>query len=220
MELHPAELEIPQRYKLLIGSIIPRPIALVSTVDGAGRANVAPFSFFAGVGSNPMSLLLCPAHKPDGSEKDTLRNCAPRSEGGTGEFVVHIAHERQIRRVAASAEALPFGESEFALAGFQAVAWPEVGPPRVEGCPVAFACRTTGIVRTNPGAPAGGNVVLGEVFRVFVAEGVVDEALRVDPRAIAPVSRLGGLGYARLGEAFELPVGEAALSARVPFETA
>src|SRR3989442_10944436 len=89
MEIEPASISQPERYKLLIGCIVPRPIAFVSTVSPDGSSfNLAPFSFFNGVGSNPMMLLFCPANKPDGSEKDTLRNCKSMGEGGTGQFVV------------------------------------------------------------------------------------------------------------------------------------
>ena len=73
MEIDTSALDVRDRYKLLIGCIVPRPIAFVSTVSPDGRANLAPFSFFNGVGSNPMTLLFCPGNKPDGSEKDTLR---------------------------------------------------------------------------------------------------------------------------------------------------
>lgn len=217
MELDPAALPVRDRYKLLIGAVVPRPIALVSTISPDGRPNLAPFSFFAGVGSNPMSLLFCPANKPDGSDKDSLRNCLPPEEGGVGEFVVHIAHERLIRRVAAAAEELPYGESEFLLAGVEPIAWPGVRPPRVEGCPVAFACRTRWVQRTNPGAPAGGNVVLGEVFRVHADDAAIDERGRVDPAQLGAVGRMGGLGYCRTGERFELPMGRDALGAPLPF---
>ncbi|MFG0259094.1 MAG: flavin reductase family protein, partial [Phycisphaerales bacterium JB041] len=110
MHIDPKSLPTIERYKLLIGGIVPRPIALVSTQSVAGVLNLAPFSFFAGVGSDPMTLVFCPANKPDGPEKDTLRNCAPVAEGGTGRFVVNIAHERLARRLASTAEPLAFGE--------------------------------------------------------------------------------------------------------------
>jgi len=88
--LNPDELEIAERYKLLIGTIGPRPIAVVSTISVDGKPNLAPFSFFAGVGSNPMTLLFCPANDADGNEKDSLRNAKPASEGGTGQFAVSV----------------------------------------------------------------------------------------------------------------------------------
>ncbi len=217
MEFDPSSLEIRDRYKLLIGAIVPRPIAVVSTVSAAGARNVAPFSFFAGVGSNPMSLLICPANRADGSEKDTLRNCAPPEEGGSGEFVVGIAHERLIRRVAAAAEELPYGESEFALSGLTPAEWPGVRPARITECPVSFACRTRTIIRTNPGAPSGGNVVVGEVFRVHADGSILDDRMRLDQAALGAVGRMGGLRYCRTRETFDLPMGRAALAAPLPF---
>src|SRR2546426_1051574 len=166
MELDPQELSVAQRYKLLIGCIVPRPIAFVSTVSPDGRLNLAPFSFFNGVGSNPMTILFCPANKPDGGEKDSLRNCNPMSEGGTGEFVVNVATEEYERQVAACAEPLEYGESEFEMAGLHPTPSTVVRPPRLRESPVCFECRTVQVIRTNPGAPAGGNVVIGEVVHV------------------------------------------------------
>ena len=80
MEIDPLSLSVADRYKLLIGCVVPRPIAFVSTISPDGAPNLAPFSFFTGVGSNPLTLLFCPSNKPDGTEKDTLRNCAPAPE--------------------------------------------------------------------------------------------------------------------------------------------
>jgi flavin reductase (DIM6/NTAB) family NADH-FMN oxidoreductase RutF len=117
MEIEPSALEAPERYKLLIGAVVARPIALVSTISADGRPNLAPFSFFTAVGSNPMTMLFCPANLPDGSEKDTLRNAKPASEGGTGEFVVNVAVEPYATKVAGAAERLAYGESEFELVG-------------------------------------------------------------------------------------------------------
>ena len=89
-EIDTSAISQPDRYKLLIGLITPRPIAWVSTISPDGRLNLAPFSFFTGVGSNPMLVMFCPANKPDGSEKDSLRNAKPVGEGGQGEFVISI----------------------------------------------------------------------------------------------------------------------------------
>src|ERR1051325_3658365 len=100
MEIDPAKIALENRYKLLIGCIVPRPIAFVSTISPDGRLNLAPFSFFNGVGSDPMTLLFCPANKPDGSEKDSLRNAKPIAEGGLGEFVVNLASEPYATKVA------------------------------------------------------------------------------------------------------------------------
>ena len=211
MELTASDLTPRERYRLLIGCIVPRPIALVSTLSPEGRPNLAPYSFFNGVGSDPMTLLFCPANGPDGAEKDSLRNCKPRDEGGTGEFVVNVALESYRRQMAAAAEPLPYGESEFELTGLATAPSRVVAPPRLADSPVAFECRTLQVVRTNPGVPTGGNIVLGEIVHLYVSDELVDDHLHVDPARLPAVGRLGGLSYCRISERFELPRGRAAL---------
>ena len=213
MHIDPAALASADRYKLLIGAIVPRPVAFVSTVSPGGRANLAPFSFFAGVGSNPMTLLFCPANKPDGTDKDTLRNCLPAAEGGVGEFVVNIAPLAIARRLAACAEDLPFGESEFSLAGLTPAPSHSVRPPRVAECAIAFECATHQVVRTNPGAPAGGNIVIGRVVHVVAADGLVNERYHVNPDILDAFGRMGGTGYCTSRDRFSMPMGRAALDA-------
>jgi flavin reductase (DIM6/NTAB) family NADH-FMN oxidoreductase RutF len=211
MEIDPARLAVPDRYKLLIGCIVPRPIAFVSTISPDGRTNLAPYSFFNGIGSDPLSLLFCPVNKPDGTEKDSLRNAKPVVEGGTGQFVVNAAVEAYAPRVAAAAEALPYGESEFDLAGLAPAASRVVCAPRVAMSPVSLECETTHVVRLNPGKAGGGNVVIGRVVWIHVADGLVDERLRVDPAKLAAIGRMGGTAYARTRDLFDLPSGRAAL---------
>ena len=215
MLISPADLAQPDRYKLLIGLIVPRPIALVSTISTVGKLNVAPFSFFAGVGSSPMTLLFCPANKDDGSEKDSLRNAKPTSEGGVGEFVVNIVSESIARQMAACAEPLPFGESEFDLSGFTPAPSAVVRPPRVAESPASFECRTLQVIRTNPGGPGGGNVVLGEVLRIHIRDELVNDRLHTDPAKLAAIGRMGGTGYVKTADPnsrFELPMGKKALA--------
>lgn len=211
MDLDPASLSPQDRYKILIGCVVPRPIAWVSTVSLAGLPNLAPFSFFAGVGSDPMTLLFCPANTPEGTEKDSLRNAKPASEGGTGEFVVNIVSHELARKMAATAEPLPYGESEFTLAGLEMAASVVVRAPRVALSPVSFECRTLQVIRTNPGVPGGGNVVLGQVVHVHVRDALVNERLHIDPAALDAVGRMGGLGYCTTHDRFEMPMGRRAL---------
>lgn len=217
MQIDPATLPARDRYKLLIGGIVPRPIAVVSTISPDGRTNLAPFSFFAGVGSEPMALLFCPANGPDGAEKDTLRNAKPAAEGGTGEFVVHAATEAIVRQVVAAAEPLPYGESEFERLALPTAPSSRVRPPRWTASPLAFECVTRQVTRLAPGVPAGGNVVLGEVVAIHVDDAILGEKLRIDPGRLAAVGRMGGFGYCRTRERFELPAGLEALGLADPF---
>jgi flavin reductase (DIM6/NTAB) family NADH-FMN oxidoreductase RutF len=212
MEWNPSDLAPRDRYKLMTGLIVPRPVAFVSTVSPDGRFNLAPFSFFNGVGANPMTVMFCPANRPgDGQDKDTLRNCRPEDEGGVGEFVVNAAVAAYRREVAASAEALDFGESEFELVGLTPAPSRVVKPPRVAEAPWAFECRTVQVIRTNPGAPGGGNLVLGRVVHIWVRDGLVDDGLHVDAGALDALGRMSGFGYCTTRDRFEIPPGRAAL---------
>jgi flavin reductase (DIM6/NTAB) family NADH-FMN oxidoreductase RutF len=197
----------------MIGAIVPRPIAVVGTCDAEGRPNLAPFSFFTGAGSDPMTLVVCVANPPSGAgEKDTLRNAKPVTEGGTGEFTVSVATESNILRVVACAEPLPHGESEFDLAGLTPVPGTVVRAPRLAESPVAFECRTLQVVRLAPGRVGGGNLLVGEVVRAHVADGLASERMHVDAALLAAVGRMGGLDYCVTRERAAIPAGRAALT--------
>ena len=218
-EIDPSTLSATERYKLLIGCVTPRPIAFVSSVSPDGRSNLAPFSFFNAAGADPMTLLFCPVTTPEGGDKDTLRNVLPEAEGGTGEFVVNVAVEAYARQLSATATPLPYGESEFEMAGFTEAKSRRVRPPRVLESPVSFECVTTHVIRLAPGVPTSGNVVLGRVVHVWIREDVVDERLRVDPARLATIGRMGGPTYCRTRERFEMPRDPSALDAPPPFDT-
>jgi len=212
MELNPDELNRAERYKLLIGCIVPRPIAFVSTISPEGRPNLAPFSFFNGIGSDPMTLLFCPGHRPDvDAEKDTLRNCKPIEEGGTGEFVVNAATEDYSQHVAAAAEPLDYGQSEFDAVGLNATPSVKVKPPRVAESPWAFECRTLQVFHIDPASPDAGNVVIGRVVHVFIRDDLVNERMYVDPEKLRAIGRMGGRGYCTTRDRFEMQRGLGAL---------
>lgn len=212
MDIDPATISPADRYKLLIGGIVPRPIAWVSTIAHDGRTNLAPFSFFCGVGSDPMTLLFCPANKPDGSPKDSFLNARLLADGGTGQFVVNVVPERLGRAMALCAAPLPFGDSEFHMPeveslGITAAPSSKVRPPRVSQSPISFECHTLQTIRTNPDAPAGGNIVLGEVIHVHIDDAIVNSRLHIDPAALDAIGRMGGTAYARTRDRFDMPMG-------------
>jgi len=210
MEFNPEMLQVQDRYKLLIGSITPRPIALVSTVSPEGQINLAPFSFFTGVGSDPMTVLFCPANNEHGQDKDTLRNCRKPPAGGTGEFVINLACEGYIRKVAAAAEPLAYGENEFDFVGLNMAPSTAVEPPRVAESPVCFECRTIKVLSTGDKA-FGGNIVLGKVLHVFVQDDLIDDKRRIDQEKLGTIGRMGGYRYCRTSDQFEITPGKAAL---------
>jgi len=207
-ELDMAKLTQPERYKLLIGLITPRPIAWVSTVSLQGRPNLAPFSFFNGVGSSPMLVMFCPANKMDGTEKDTLRNAKPVSEGGQGEFVINLVGHALGPAMSVTAAELAYGESEWELAKLETEPSAMVRPTRVRLSKACFECRTVQVVRTNVGQPGGGNIVLGEVLHVACGLGVLNERLHADAAELDNVGRMGGPNaYCTTREGYEMERG-------------
>ena len=214
MEIDIPSLAQPDRYKLLIGLIVPRPIAWVSTVSRDGRANLAPFSFFNGVSSEPPALLFCPANKSDGTIKDTLRNILESSRDGTGvggQFVVNIVPHGLRGEMSASAEELPYGESEFELAGLTRAGSRVVGCPRVAEAPACFECEAMQVIRLAPGAPGGGNVVIGRVLWAHVRDDIMNERHHIDPAKLDALGRMAGMSYCTTRERLDVPWGSEAL---------
>jgi flavin reductase (DIM6/NTAB) family NADH-FMN oxidoreductase RutF len=217
MELDPQTLTPEQRYKVLNGLVVPRPVAFVSSQAPDGALNLAPFSFFNVASVDPMVVMICPLTRPDGTEKDTLRNARPEAEGGLGEFVVNAAVERYLEQLSACAEDLPRGESEFELTGLTPAPSAVVRPPRVAESPLAFECRTLEIRPLAPGRPMSGTLILGEVVHVHVDDALMDEGLRVKQAAFDVLGRMGGLTYCRTTALFDFPRGRAALTTPRPF---
>ena len=135
MEFDPSEVRPSVFYQHMIHSIVPRPIAWVSTVSKEGVSNVAPFSYFTGVGSRPPTLLFCPANTRDGKPKDTLRNIRD-----VGDFVVNIVSFDLAEQMNASAAELPPDESEFDANGLTVMPGKRVKSPRVVESKVHFEC--------------------------------------------------------------------------------
>ncbi len=202
LSFNPAECQQRQNYKLMTGIIVPRPIALVSTMSRDGVANLAPFSFFSGVGSAPPTVLFCPAlraSEPDGpgAKKDTLRNVEE-----TGEFVINVVSEAMAAGVNASSTEAPPEVDEFPLSGFTPVASQVVRPYRVSESPAQMECKLLQVIYTGH-APASGVIVLGEVVRFHVREDLV-ENFRVDPAGLDAIGRMAGNTWVRTRDRIEI----------------
>lgn len=191
-----ADLEPRQRYKLLCGLVVPRPIAWVTTLSPDGTVNAAPFSFFNVFSEDPPLVVLGLQHKADGSPKDTTRNIA-----ASGEFVVNVVDEQMAEAMNITATEFPAGESEPLAAGLELAASRLVKPPRLAAAPAALECRRTVSLAFGPHR----ELLVGEVLGVHTRAGIVDPAtLSVDFAALRPVGRLAGNGYARQRDTFEL----------------
>ncbi|NAW33566.1 flavin reductase family protein [Halomonas alimentaria] len=184
-------------YRLLSGSICPRPIAWVSTLNAAGNANLAPFSFFNVVSVNPPVLGFSPLLDGDANPKDTIRNL-----GEVAECVVHISGEGLVQEMNATSAGLEHGADEFVHAGLEKVAMPGVSVPRVAGAPVAFGCRLREILRFG-GQPLAGNLVLAEVVSIHIDDALWD-GRHVSAEGLRPIGRMAGNDYARCSDLFEV----------------
>ena len=185
-------------YKLLIGAIVPRPIALVSTVSPEGIRNLAPFSFFTGISSKPTLICFCPGPRPAGARKDTLRNISM-----TKEFVVNVVSEDIAEAMNLTSGEYPPEADEFVIAGLTPVASDLVKPPRVAESHVNMECRLYLTIEFSE-EPGGGNLVIGEVVRFHVDDRLV-ENYKIDPDKLRPIGRMGGpTSYTRTRDRFDM----------------
>ena len=191
-----AELAPKERYKLLVSLVVPRPIALVSTVSRAGVVNAAPYSFFNVFSEDPALVVLGLERKPEGALKDTTQNIRD-----TGEFVVNLVDEAIAEAMNLCAADVPATVSEPALAGLTPVPSQRVDAPRLAEAPASLECRRHVALEVGYGR----QLVCGEVLAVHVREGLVDPAtLRLDWQRYAPIGRLFADLYCRTHDVFEM----------------
>jgi flavin reductase (DIM6/NTAB) family NADH-FMN oxidoreductase RutF len=196
--LDPAQIAYNDIYKVMIGTIVPRPIAFVSTVDTAGIRNLAPFSYFTACGSNPPVVCFCTSVRSGPRPyKDTLYNIE-----ATGEFVVNIVSEEFAEQMNKTSAEVPPEVDEFVLSGLTSLASDLIKPPRVAESKVQMECRLHQIVRVSD-QPGGGILVLGEVLRFHVLESLLD-GYKVDPGKLKAIGRMGGPTYVRTMDRFDM----------------
>ena len=188
-------------YFALIQTVVPRPIAWVLSENSDGGQNLAPFSFFNLVCSDPPLLMLSIGKKADGSVKDTRRNIVER-----GAFVVHIAHAEQAQLVSASSVELPANDSELQRLALETVPFGTGPLPRLRACRIAFACELQQVIELGPLPQA---LILGLIKSVYIDEAIAGQdekgRLKIDIAQLAPLCRLGGDQYAELGTVLNIP---------------
>jgi flavin reductase (DIM6/NTAB) family NADH-FMN oxidoreductase RutF len=190
------ELSKQDRYKLLSGIVIPRPIALVTTLDANGAVNAAPFSFFNVFSEDPPLVALGLQHKPDRSPKDTTRNIQR-----DGEFVVNMVDEALATAMNDCAVDFPSGESELAALGLVTSPSIDIKVPRIAAAPFAMECKRSVSLAFGPGR----ELMVGEVLRIHAREGLVDaENMYVDLSAYRPIGRLFGNLYTYQRQSFAM----------------
>jgi flavin reductase (DIM6/NTAB) family NADH-FMN oxidoreductase RutF len=191
------KLNRKDRYKLMIGSILPRPIAWVSTMDEVGNLNLAPFSYFTAVCPEPMTLLFCPGVLPSGEKKNTWANIEK-----VPEFVINICNEDTAVAMNLSATVLPYGQSEFEWADVTPIASESIRVPRVAEAPISFECKLQQIVTVSD-RPGGGAAIFGEVQIVHVRDDIYQGGY-VHLEILRPIGRLAGAGYTKVSDTFEM----------------
>lgn len=185
-------------YKVMIGAIVPRPIAFVSTLGTDGIRNLAPFSFFTAISANPPVICFSPMIRgSDSARKDTLRNIE-----ATREFVVNIVSENFVQQMNTCSGEYPPEVDEFEVSGLTPVPSDMVRPARVKEARVNMECKLVQVVHVSE-RQLGGSIVLGEVLRFHVDDTIVED-FRIDPDKLSAVGRMGGATYVRTTDRFDL----------------
>ncbi len=196
--LDPSELSERDSYKLLIGSVIPRPIAFVTTLSKSGVLNAAPYSYFNIVTANPPMISIS-AQRRNGERKDTARNAIE-----TGQFVVHVSDESYIGKINETAASVPPEQSEVRLAGLTPVPSQKIVVPGIAEAKIRLECMLEQAI------PLGGDsesracdLLIGRVVYFHLNESVYKDGY-VDPEELKAVSRLAGSSYSKLGDIFSI----------------
>jgi flavin reductase (DIM6/NTAB) family NADH-FMN oxidoreductase RutF len=200
LEIKTDMLEWRDAYKLLQGSVLPRPIAFVSSQDEKGIANLAPFSFFTVISANPMMVCFSPMRRgTDGAKKDTLKNIE-----GTKEFVINIVSEEFVQQMNDCATEFASDVDEFEASGLTKVESVAVKPSRVKESKVHLECVLDQVLHFGEEEAGAGSLVIGKVVHVQVADELYESG-RINSEKLNPVGRLAGATYTLpLAKTFEL----------------
>jgi flavin reductase (DIM6/NTAB) family NADH-FMN oxidoreductase RutF len=184
-------------YHLMTQTIIPRPIAWVLSLNEDKSHNLAPFSYFNAVCSDPPLMMLSMGKKPDGTTKDTVTNLPIGAE-----CIVHIAHAAQAEIVTKTAASMPYGDSEVTANNIELITHQDWPLPRIKDCPIAYYCK---VHSTQELGNTPQQLVFVEALSLYVDDRAVDEKdgrMTIDALAVNPLARLGAAQYANLGEVF------------------
>lgn len=199
MIIDPKDILFQETHKLMIGSIVPRPIALVSTISKEDRVNLAPFSYFNGVCSKPPTIVFCPARRGwDGKEKDTLVNIRE-----TEEFVVNIVSESFAEKMVACSTDFDPDIDEYEISNLSKINSKKIRPPRVEEAKISFECTLNQIVEIGDGGAGSGFIVIGTIVLFHVDDSVYDNG-KIKLKNLNPLGRLAGNSYSRTKDTFEI----------------
>jgi flavin reductase (DIM6/NTAB) family NADH-FMN oxidoreductase RutF len=197
LSIDPSKNTERENYKFLIGSIVPRPIAFVTTLSEEGIVNGAPFSYFNIVSSNPPMISLA-IQRSAGRQKDTARNII-----GLKEFVVHVVDEDNVEEINKTAASLPPNESEIELANLTIVESVKISVPGVKEAKIRMECILEQSLELGGQDSSGVDLIIGKVIQFHIEEEIYEKG-RIDPIGLGAVSRLAGTNYAKIGEIFSI----------------
>ncbi len=192
-----SKLHAEEAYRWIVGLVVPRPIAWVTTRDQKNVINLAPFSFYNAVSSKPPCLLFSITRKTNGDKKDTLLNIE-----ANGEFTVNIPDKDHAVLVNETSTELPYGESELERFGLKSIPGSFTQVPRIASVKAAFECKLHQIVEIGDGTLGSSSLIIGKILGAHISNSILTNG-RVDARALNPISRLGGAQWADLGTVFE-----------------
>ncbi|MEH7095353.1 flavin reductase family protein [Neobacillus vireti] len=197
ISIDPSQNTERENYKFLIGSIIPRPIAFVTSMSNEGVLNGAPFSYFNIVSANPPMISLA-IQRSGGMQKDTARNII-----GSKEFVVHIVDEQNVEPINKTAASLPPNQSEIELAQLTPVKSEKISTPGVNEAKVRMECTLEQSLELGGADSPGCDLIIGRIVQFHIESNLYQNG-RINPEGLAAVSRLAGNNYAKIGEIFEI----------------
>jgi flavin reductase (DIM6/NTAB) family NADH-FMN oxidoreductase RutF len=198
MQFDPNELEHTAVYKLLTGSVIPRPIGWISSVSENGINNLAPFSYFNAVGEDPPHVMFSTG-RGNNTNKDTLNNIL-----ATKQFVVNMVTEELAEQMNATAQSVPSEIDEFELAGVTPIASHKIKPMRVKESPITFECELVHHYFLEDHKHGGACVIIGRVVMMHFDDRVLLDNYKINLETYRPISRLAGSHYSKLGELFSV----------------
>lgn len=198
MEFNPDTLETKAIYKLLTGTIIPRPIAWVSTVDNKGINNLAPFSYFNMVGDDPPHIMFS-TRRDANSNKDTLNNILTNKQ-----FVVNMVTESLTEQMNATSQSVPSDVDEFDLVGVTPVPSVVVKPMRVKESPIHLECELVHHYFLENHKQGGACVIIGRIVHMHFEDNVLLEDYKINMETYKPIARLAGSNYSKIGEIFSV----------------
>jgi len=195
----PAEHPFSETHKLMIGSIVPRPIALVSTTSNNGINNLAPFSYFNGVCSKPPTIMFAPARRGwDGKEKDTLINIR-----NTKEFSINIVSEDIGEKMVKCSTDYEKEVDEYSKSGLSPLSSKKIKPPIVSESKISLECTLNQIVQIGAEDAGSGFIVIGTIVLFHIDDEVYDNG-RIILDKLQPLGRVAGNGYVRSTNAFDI----------------